>query len=79
MRTEVLLVIDQLLSGELSREAASAWASERHLEVHPDPAVEEALDVLTLIDAREVSDALQPLHYLYDLEEVSAVRDALTR
>jgi hypothetical protein len=77
-RTEILQVIDLLLSGDMSREAASAWAVKRHMEVAPDPIVEEALDILALIDARHVSDQGQLQHYMYDFDEVSAARHALT-
>ena len=78
-RTAILQVIDRLLSGGMSREAASAWASERHLQVAADPVVEEALDLLALIDTRHVSEQGQPLDYMYDFAELSAARQALAR
>jgi hypothetical protein len=73
-RADVVGVIDQLLSGDLSREEASAWAAARHIERSPDLAVEEALDVLTLVDARHSPEQGD---YLYDLSEVSIARKAL--
>jgi hypothetical protein len=76
-RIEVMQVIDRLMSGGMSREAASAWASERHVQVAEDPVVEEVLDILTLIDARHVSEQGQPLDYMYDFAELSRARQAL--
>ena len=67
------------MSGGMSREAASAWASERHVHVAADPVVEEALDILAILDARHVSDQGQPLEYMYDFAELSAARQALAR
>jgi hypothetical protein len=78
-RTDLLGIIDLLMSEDLSREEVSAWASERHVEPAEDPLVEEALDILALIDARHVSAEGQPLGYMYDLSEVAAARQALTR
>ena len=66
--------MDELLAGALTREAASAWAGPRHVEQQPDEAVEEALDVLTLIDARHFKDEGD---YLYGLDLVAEAREAL--
>jgi hypothetical protein len=74
--TEVLSVIDDLLSGHLTREEASLWAGPRHVEESPDPAVVEALDALTLIDARHF---VQDGDYLYDYSRIVQVREALLR
>jgi len=76
-RADVLEVIDRLLAGDISREEASAWAGDRHFQAAPDLAVEEALDVLTLIDARHVAGDGRPLGYLYDFAEIAASREAL--
>ncbi len=67
-------VIDRLLSGDLSREEASLWAGKLHIERSPDLDIEEALDVLTLIDARH---SPEPGDYLYDFSEVRVAREAL--
>lgn len=61
----------------MSREAASEWASARHVEAAPDPVIEEALDVLALIDGRHVDHNGTPLDYMYDFTELSSLRDAL--
>lgn len=76
-RAEVLKIIDQLLSGDITREAASLWASKRHVEEMADPLVEEALDIVTLIDGRHISSDGELAGYLYDLEEVEAIRSSL--
>jgi hypothetical protein len=76
-RADVVSVIDDLLSGSMSREAASSWAAERHTAASTDPAVDEALDALALIDARHVSAQGEPMHYMYDFAEVSQARDSL--
>ena len=39
--------------------------------------VEEALDILTLIDTRHVDDDGHVLDYMYDFAELSAMRAAL--
>lgn len=76
-RSEVLRLIDAVLAGDLSREEVSAWAGARHVQVADDPVVEEALDILTLIDARNVDDEGRVLDYMYDFTELSASRAAL--
>ena len=76
-RPEVVQLIDRLVSGELSREAAAVWASERHIAPMGDPLVEDVLDALSLIDARHVSNGGEPLHYLYDFAEIEAMRSDL--
>ena len=75
-RIELVAFIDPVISRELSREAASAWACELHLVQAADPIVEEALDVLSLIDARHVRED-RPLNYMYDFDELRKVRRAL--
>jgi len=75
-RAEVVTVIDRLLAGDLSREQASEWAAERHVEVSPDRLVEDALDVLVLIDACHTPGRAD---YLYDYREVTEAREALLR
>lgn len=70
-------MIDDLLLGAMSREAASSWAAGRHTAPSTDPAVEEALDVLALIDARHVNAQGQPMNYMYDFAEVSQARESL--
>lgn len=73
-RAEVVSVINRLLSGEMSREEAALWAGKLHIKRSPDLDIEEALDVLTLIDARHSSG---PGAYLYDFSEVRVAREAL--
>jgi len=75
----VLRLIDAVLAGAMSREEASAWAGARHVQAVKDPEVEEALDILTLIDARHVDDDGHPQDYMYDLTELSTARAALAR
>lgn len=70
-------VVDRLLSGDLTREAAALWAGRRHVEPMADPLLEEALDILTLIDGRHTSDDGQPLGYMYDFRELEALRPSL--
>jgi hypothetical protein len=76
-RADVLTVLDAVLTGTLTREAASQWAASHHIEVMDDASLEEALDVLVLIDARHTSDDGVPLNYLYDLSEIATSRAAL--
>ena len=76
-RSEIQQIIDRLISAELSREAASDWATEHHVEVAADPVVEEALDILALIDARHVSGDGRVLDYMYDFADLSLAREAL--
>lgn len=76
-RAEVLEVIDRLLSGDLTREEASLWAGKRHVEEMADPLVEEALDIVTLIDGRHISSDGELAAYLYDFQEVEAIRASL--
>ncbi len=66
------------MTGSLSREAASLWAGKRHVEPSSDPAIEEALDILTLIDAPHVDSHGQPMDYMYDLGEVEDAQESLT-
>lgn len=76
-RSEVLRLIDAVFAGDVSREEASAWAGARHVQVAEDSVVEEALDILTLIDARHVDDDGHVLDYMYDFTELSAARVVL--
>lgn len=77
-RAEVLQVIDSLLSGEMSREAASVWAC-RHLSEFfdfEDSVVDDALSTLAIIDGLEFGDDGQSW-YLFDFAEISAIRELL--
>jgi hypothetical protein len=76
-RTEVLGIVDALLSGAMTREEASRWAGPLHVEEMADPVVEEALDLLTLTDAVQITDQVRPDGYLYDFADIQAVRRAL--
>lgn len=76
-RADLARAIDLLTSGALSREEVADWAAERHVSVAEDPAIEEALDLLALIDARHVSDEGVPMNYMYDFVEILAVREVL--
>jgi hypothetical protein len=73
-RDEVLEMLDGLLAGSVTRESVASWAIARHSEQHPDPDVEEALDVLALIDARHGPG----LNYLFDYREVDSARASLS-
>ncbi len=75
-RADIMIVIDRLLAGDLSREDASAWAAARHIETSPDVVIEDALDVLALIDARHSPTRGD---YLYDFREITEAREALIR
>lgn len=67
-RTEVAKIIDRLLTGVLTREDASLWAGPLHLQESSDPLIEEALDLLTLIDAWQMDAEGHWTGYLYDFE-----------
>jgi len=77
-RGDVLRVVDALLSGEMTREAASSWAGPLHVEEMADPVVEEALDLLTLTDAIQITHEGRPAGYLFDLTDIEAIRQVLT-
>lgn len=77
-RTEVLGIVDALLSGAMTREEASMWAGPLHVEEMKDPVVEEALDLLSLTDAVQIADDGSPGGYLFDFAAIEAIRRALT-
>lgn len=68
------MIIDRLLSGELSREAAASWAGKRHATEQADPVVEDALDIVVGLDARQITRTGEDAGYLFGLDEVRAVR-----
>jgi hypothetical protein len=76
-REDVVEMIDRLLSGRITREEASLWAGVLHVEESEDPVVEEALDILTLIDGREVDAEGNPTGFLFDFKELESIRRAL--
>ncbi len=76
-RSEVLEIIDLLLAGELSREDASRWAGALHVEESPDSLVEEALDLLTLVDAWQINEEGNRTGYLYDFDGLATIREIL--
>jgi hypothetical protein len=76
-REDVAKVIDELLAGELTREAAALWAGKRHVEEMADPVVEEALDLLTLIDGPQIDSDMKPVGYLFDFTDLEVVRLSL--
>ena len=76
-RTEVVEIIDRLLAGGLTREDASLWAGSLHVEESPDPLVEEALDLLTLIDGWQTDAEGDRTGYLYDFDDLATIRDLL--
>ena len=76
-RSEVAEVAEGVLLGRLTREAAALWAGKRHVVEHTDPVVEHALDVLTGIDQQQVSADMEPIGYLFDLEDLKRVRAEL--
>jgi hypothetical protein len=69
--------VDAPLSGEMTREEASKWAGQRHVEEMADPVVEEALDLLTATDAVQIDQEGQVVGYLFDLVDITAIRLAL--
>ncbi len=76
-RAEVLEVIDRLMAGDITREEAALWAGARHIVEASDPIVEEALDALVAVDQWQVDDDMRRVGYLFDFDEVAALRDAL--
>ncbi len=76
-RTEVLEIIDRLLAGGLTREDASRWAGPLHVEESPDSLVEEALDLLTLVDAWQIDAEGNRTGYLYDFDDLATIRELL--
>jgi hypothetical protein len=76
-RAEVLEVINRLLAGDLTREEASRWAGPIHVDESPDSLIEDALDLLTLIDAWQTDAEGIRTGYLYDLRELARMRDVL--
>lgn len=71
-RSEVLEKIDELFAGG-SRESISLWAAEALAVPITDPLLEEVLEALVLIDALQFL-AGQSVGYMYDFEELSALR-----
>lgn len=73
-RSEVVAAVDRLLAGVDTRTAASIRASMWHLGDIADPLVEEAVDLLTLIDAHQFDASGVRVGYMYSLDDLRAVR-----
>lgn len=76
-RNEVLRVVDALVSGEMTREEVSQWAANPLRGELPDPAIEEVLDLLVIVDGWQIDQDGQKAGYLYDFSEIIAIRPTL--
>lgn len=56
---------------------ASRWAGPLHVEESPDSLVEEALDLLTLVDAWQIDEEGNRTGYLYDFDDLATSRELL--
>lgn len=74
-RAEVLEVIDQLLSGQMTREEASAWAGPRSVYTD-DETVNDAVELLFIYTHRHF-DQGQDLDYMWTDEDLREARAAL--
>jgi hypothetical protein len=74
---EVRQVIDGLLSGEMTREAASNWACRCLDKVwdQTDPVVDDALSTLAVIAEKDFDG--EKSWYLFDFVDITTIRDLL--
>lgn len=66
-----------LIEGRTSREEVSRWAAREYMLDRVDVDEDEALNMLTLIDARHNGERGRPGDYMYYVEDLVSLRNRL--